>query len=141
MTPMVDLAFLLLTFFILTTTLNKPVVLPLTTPEEPDDQHQPPPVNGKRVLTLILGKENKIFYYTGVVDPKVDETTFAHDGLRKLVMRKKQEIPNVVILIKPSEQSRYQNLVDILDEMAISEIEHYYVTPITDVDKDLIAMK
>lgn len=141
MTPMVDLAFLLLTFFILTTTLNKPVALPLAMPEEPDDQHQPPPVNAKRVLTLILGKQDKVFYYTGVEDPKVDETTFANDGLRKLVMQKRQEIPNVVILIKPSEQSRYQNLVDILDEMAISEVKHYYVTPITDVDKDLIAMK
>lgn len=138
---MVDLAFLLLTFFILTTTLNEPKVLPLSMPEEPDDIHQPPPVSGKRVLTLILGKQNKVFYYTGVIDPKIEETTFDDTGLRKILLTKRQEIPNLVVLIKPSEQSRYQNLVDILDEMKISQVQHYFVTPITTVDKELIAMK
>ncbi|RAW00113.1 ExbD/TolR family protein [Pseudochryseolinea flava] len=141
MTPMVDLAFLLLTFFILTTTLNKPLAMDLNMPEEPDEKHPAPPVPGKRVLTLILGKQDKIFYYAGIKDPKIEETNYSAGGLRKLLLKKKQEVHNLVVLIKPSEQSRYQNLVDMLDEISITGIKHYYVTPITAVDKDLIALK
>ena len=138
MTPMVDLAFLLLTFFVMTTTLNKPQTMEIVMPEkteEPDDQ---PKVNEKHVLTLVLGEDNKVYWYIGITDPKVEVTDFSTSGIRKLLLEKKNEIPKLVILIKASDKSKYKNMVDILDEMNINQIKVYALVDITKVDEDLI---
>src|SRR5258708_1184625 len=80
MTPMVDLAFLLLTFFILTTTLQKPQTMEITLPEKPKEDDKPPEVNEKKVLTLVLGADSKIYWYVGITDPKVEKTDFSTLG-------------------------------------------------------------
>jgi biopolymer transport protein ExbD len=95
MTPMVDLAFLLLTFFVLTSTFSKPKTMEINYPAkpEPNDNIKPPEV--KNGLTLILTKDNRIFYYKGEFilpnDPKgrpatqLDETDFSTNGLHKIL--------------------------------------------------------
>jgi biopolymer transport protein ExbD len=138
MTPMVDLAFLLLTFFVMTTTLNKPQTMEITMPEKVKDEDKPPMVNEKRVLTLILGENDKIYWYLGITDPTVELTNFSSDGVRKVLLRENQQIKEMVVLIKPSDKSKYKNVVDILDEMNISNIARYALVDITDVDKELI---
>jgi biopolymer transport protein ExbD len=138
MTPMVDLAFLLLTFFVMTTTLNKPQTMEITMPEKVKDEDKPPMVNEKRVLTLILGENDKIYWYLGITDPTVELTNFSSDGVRKVLLRENQQIKEMVVLIKPSDESKYKNVVDILDEMNISNIARYALVDITDVDKELI---
>jgi len=138
MTPMVDLAFLLLTFFILTTTLNKPQTMELNMPEKEKDGDKPPEVNEKKVVTLILGPNDKIYWYVGITDPVVQLTNFSKDGVRKIITQKNAEIPGMIILIKPGKESRYKNMVDILDEMTISTIQRYAMVKITGVDEELI---
>ncbi len=138
MTPMVDLAFLLLTFFVMTTTLNKPQTMEITMPEKPKNEDKPPVVNEKRVLTLVLGLDDKIYWYLGITDPKVEVTDFSSNGVRKILMRENAAIKEMVVLIKPSDESRYKNVVDILDEMNISNIGRYALVEITDVDKQLV---
>ena len=138
MTPMVDLAFLLLTFFVMTTTLNKPQTMEITMPEKPKGEEKPPVVNEKRVLTLVLGQDNKIYWYLGITDPKVEVTDFSAGGVRTVLMRENSAIRDMVVLIKPSDESRYKNVVDILDEMSISNVARYALVEITDVDKQLI---
>ena len=138
MTPMVDLAFLLLTFFILTTTLNKPQTMELTLPEDPKPEDKLPEVNEKKVVTVILGPENKIYWYHGITDPEVKLTTYDDKGIRKLLLEKDKEIPGMIILIKPMEESRYKNVVDILDEMTITNMQRFAMVKITDADKELI---
>jgi biopolymer transport protein ExbD len=94
MTPMVDLAFLLLTFFVLTSTFSKPKVMSLAYPakiDEPVDKNAPKLNNG---ITFLLSKD-KIFYYTGEFYPadrpgkdgptKLTETNFSASGLRKVL--------------------------------------------------------
>ncbi|HPQ08883.1 MAG TPA: biopolymer transporter ExbD [Bacteroidia bacterium] len=95
MTPMVDLAFLLLTFFVLTSTFSKPKTMEINYPAkpEPNDNIKPPEV--KNGLTLILTKDNRIFYYKGEFilpnDPKgrpatqLEETDFSTNGLHKIL--------------------------------------------------------
>lgn len=103
MTPMVDLAFLLLTFFVLTSTFSKPKVMSLVYPaKEPPTDVVPPKV--KNAITFLITKD-KVFYYKGEFNepgkPKTEliETNFGPDGVRKLlaeenkfVIRKKDEL-------------------------------------------------
>ncbi len=138
MTPMVDLAFLLLTFFVMTTTLNKPQTMEITMPEKPNQEDKLPEINEKNVLTLVLGKNNKVFWYMGITDPKVVLTDFSKDGIRKVLLEKKAELPKLVILIKATNDAKYRNMVDILDEMNISSIPRYALVDITPVDNELI---
>ncbi len=94
MTPMVDLAFLLLTFFVLTSTFSKPKSMELSMPAPPEDEKQQPPV--KNGVTFLLTKDNRIFYYVGEFYPvgnpdgkpatQLSETNFGPDGLHKLLL-------------------------------------------------------
>lgn len=141
MTPMVDLAFLLLTFFMLTTTFNKPQTMEITMPEKPKKEDQQPLVNEKRVITLVLGEKDKIYWYQGITEPRVEQTTFSKDGVRKVLLDHNAAIKDMVVLIKPTDQSRYKNVVDILDEMSISDIKRYALVDVTPVDLNLIKEK
>jgi biopolymer transport protein ExbD len=139
MTPMVDLAFLLLTFFVMTTTFNAKFVVAMQMPEKTTDR--PTPIPEKRALTLILDRGNKIYWYQGLTDTKVEETTFSKDGIRKVLLEKKQEIKNMFVVIKATDHSKYQNMVDILDELLINDIVNYAIVDMTPTDQELIALK
>jgi len=95
MTPMVDLAFLLLTFFMLTTTFSKPQAMEINMPVK-DKIEDPPKIPGNQTLTLLLSDKNRIFYYMGADDPNlpptVEYTSFANNGIRKLLIDKNKEI-------------------------------------------------
>jgi biopolymer transport protein ExbD len=138
MTPMVDLAFLLLTFFMLTTTFTKPQTMEITIPEKPKDETNAPLVNERRVMTLILGEDDKIYWFIGISEPKVKRTDFSKNGIRPLLEQYKNQIKDLVVLIKPSEDSRYKNIVDILDEMNITSIARFALVEITPEDEELV---
>jgi biopolymer transport protein ExbD len=137
MTPMVDLAFLLLTFFVLTTSLNKNYALPIAIPEQnvPD----PPPISASKVLTLLLGENDNIYWYQGYPDHPVSKTVFSSQGIRKLLQQKGKEITHMTVLVKASDKSRYKNVVDIVDEMTILGIDRYAMVDITPEEKTLIS--
>jgi biopolymer transport protein ExbD len=139
MTPMVDLAFLLLTFFVLTTTLTKPLVLQMVMPDKVSDPITKTPVKAERVLTLVLDANNKIHWYPGVNIDLVKTTDFSKGGIRKVLLDKKSAIKNLYVVIKPSDKSQYKNMVDILDEMILTEISQYAIVDLEIADKDLIA--
>jgi biopolymer transport protein ExbD len=120
----------------MTTTLNKPQTMEITMPEE--DEKEPPKVNEKHVLTLIMGKNDKIYYYIGITDPEVKVTNFSNTGIRKLLLENKRDIPKLIVLIKSLDESKYKNMVDILDEMNINSIQRYAIVDVTPVDKELI---
>ena len=138
MTPMVDLAFLLLTFFILTTTLSKPQTMEITMPEKPKENDKPPEVNEKKVLTLVLGANDKVYWYVGITEPEAKRVDFSKDGVRKVLLEKKAEIRDLIVLIKAMDESKYKNMVDILDEMTISNVQRYAIVDITPADKEIV---
>jgi biopolymer transport protein ExbD len=135
MTPMVDLAFLLLTFFILTSSLAKFQIMDVAMPDT-ESLDPPPRVPAQKVLNLALGENDKIFWWIGI-DPPVAETNYSREGIRKLLMEKKAEIPGLVVLIKPKDESKYQNIVDVLDEIQITNTVNYSIVDFTDEDKTL----
>jgi biopolymer transport protein ExbD len=135
MTPMVDLAFLLLTFFVLTTSLFKPHVMPIAMPEK---EGQQPLIDQDRVLNLVLGDHDKIYWYVGIPQGKAEYTNFSSMGIRKILLEKQVQIKNMYVLIKPSDQSQYKNVVDILDEMMITNIHRYAMVDMETEDRNLL---
>jgi biopolymer transport protein ExbD len=138
MTPMVDLAFLLLTFFVMTTTLNKPQTMEITMPEKPKPGDEMPEINEKNVLTLLLGEDDKIYWYVGITDPTLEVSNFSATGIRKILLEKKAELPKLVVLIKAMDEAKYKNMVDIMDEMNISSMQRFALVDITPTDVELV---
>ena len=138
MTAMVDLAFLLLTFFVMTTTLNKPQTMEITMPEKPKPGDEMPEINEKNVLTLVLGEDDKIYWYVGITDPTVEVSNFSATGIRKILLAKKAELPKLVVLIKAMNEAKYKNMVDIMDEMNISTMQRFALVDITPTDVQLV---
>lgn len=138
MTPMVDLGFLLITFFMFTTTFSKPNVMDLGLPAKPKID-QPPPIQTEvkleNSITLLIGKDNRIFWHqqeqSSLTDANLNETTFDREGIRKIVQQAKARAIDkdiFTVIIKPTDDAVYKNFVDILDEMAITKSERYGVT-------------
>lgn len=138
MTPMVDLAFLLLTFFVLTTSLTKPLTLPLQMPEKVSNVPHTKPIEANRALTLVLGADNKIHWYTGTDISAAKVSDFSPGGIRKLITEKKRSIERLYVLIKPSDKSQYKNVIDILDEMIIAEHTDFTIADLDPLDKELV---
>ncbi|MBS1488571.1 MAG: biopolymer transporter ExbD [Bacteroidetes bacterium] len=138
MTPMVDLAFLLLTFFVLTSTLSKPKTMEITLPEKPKEGDKPPEVNEKKVLTVVLGANDKVYWYVGITEPEAKREDFSKNGIRKVLLDKKSNIRDMIVLIKAMDESKYKNMVDILDEMTICNIQRYAIVDITSADKEIV---
>lgn len=88
MTPMVDLAFLLLTFFMLTTTFGKPKTMEINMPVKPDSPETQTLVNN--AITLLLSGDDKVYWYFGELKPEtaLTPTNYSNDGLRKLLLEK-----------------------------------------------------
>ena len=149
LTPMVDLGFLLITFFIITTTWSEAKVMRFMMPK--DDGHHIP-IAKSTALTLIPIADNKIFYYHGEPADFLDAAVYGVTGYDVMtgigeVIRKKQRALNktsrfkskdLMLVIKPSDASNYKNLVDVMDEVLINGISHYAVTDLTDLEKNLL---
>lgn len=120
MTPMVDLGFLLLTFFMLTTTFSQPKVIQLTPPIKTKETTK---VQDTLSLTLILGKNDTVYYYNGQLNLNPDsnnimQTTFSNDGVRKLVLSRNEVVLNSIKDIEAQHKnnkmpdSTYERLLD-----------------------------
>jgi biopolymer transport protein ExbD len=153
LTAMVDLAFLLITFFMLTTSLSKPQSMDLGLPdkEEKDKPEDIVKTDQRRTVTVILGDNDKIKWFHGLLnEPEVGgaptDATYGKEGIRKELLKRVKSIPEVtgdkdkgmIVIIKPTKKSTYKNLVDILDEMAICKVPTYaIVNDFSDEEKAL----
>jgi biopolymer transport protein ExbD len=144
MTPLVDLAFLLITFFIFTTTMSTPAGMPLFMPKDTEKDEDKNKAKESGALTLMLGKGNQVYYYEGQLLPdgsNFKSTSFdPENGVRQVVLRKKQSTPaeDLVIVIKPNEDASYKNTVDILDEMTIAQVKRFALVDITPNENELV---
>ena len=132
MTPLVDLAFLLITFFMLATTLAKPKIMELNMPFG----NVRSPV--KHAVTLLLSDKNRIYYFYGIDGNKAKLTDF--DGIRKVLLMYNKTYPNLTIVIKMDNEAKFGNLVDALDEMVITNSKRYSISDFTLDDKEIIRL-
>lgn len=129
MTPMVDLGFLLITFFIFTTSMGEERYLKLIMPNE---SGEPISIKQSNATTIVLGNNN-LYYYDGMLETAVSQKTIVRtdlgkDGLRKLIMNRRQSAgEKMVVVIKPSPESDYGSLVNVLDEMQICRVEKWFL--------------
>jgi biopolymer transport protein ExbD len=144
LTAMVDLAFLLITFFMLTTTLTKPRAMPLVMPVGNTEGA----VSDKRTMTLCLGKNDQVLWYLGQADKPLIAPKLAKGemGIRTAIIETSKQVfaatgKSLIVLIKPAEHSVYSNLVDALDEVDITKIQTYAIVNISKTDIDLLKQK
>jgi len=158
LTPMVDLGFLLITFFMYTTTMSKPKTMEINMPFKDENlkKEDESKIKASTALTVLLSKDHRIYYYEGLADdpnnpPNVQVTYFKpKDGIRDVIINKKKKVDELrqqgaltasdklTVLIKPDDNSTYNDLVNILDEMSINDVRIYAIVDITPVDKEFI---
>jgi len=145
MTPMVDLMFLLITFFMLTTTLAKPQAMDIAMPDKDEENQDQLQVADTRTMTILLGDKNKLEWYMGSIeDPKTPTPQgFGKEGIRKSILEKVKDVQaatgkGLIVLIKASDKSNYKNLVDILDEIKITNVKTYAIVDITEPEIGLL---
>lgn len=146
MTPMVDLAFLLLTFFMLTTTFSKPQTMEINMPIKDVDPEEQIALKASNAMTIILGEDDRLFYYYGLGDPaenpEVIESDYSATGIRKVLLSPRvKSNDKMTVMIKAMEKSRYKNVVDILDELKITDTKKFALVDIADNDKQLVKQK
>lgn len=131
LTPMVDLGFLLISFFILSTTLSQPQSTDLVMPK---DSKEKTPLKESAVLTLMPVRNNQIDYFEGRNESSGMTKHCSYNELRSVIQQKQREVARVlgnqnetVIIIDPDSTSSYKNFMDIMDEIQINDIRHYFV--------------
>ena len=153
LTAMVDLAFLLITFFMLTTSLSKPQSMDLGLPDKDDDpkKNMDVKVDENRTMTVLLGDNNQIKYYMGILNTPMapKDITYGKSGIRAELLKRKKSVveytgnkeKGLIVIIKPSKKANYRNLVDILDEMAIADVPTYAIVDISPEETALLEGK
>ncbi len=180
-TPMVDMIMLLVTFFMLCTSLIKPQTLEIVMPSNKQDlkEEQKNQVAASKAVTILIDEDDKLYYYTGLPDTaKLHETAYGQDGIRRVLLslnrvaqskiealkreyalkqssdpqtaariqeeykgkvsdiKNSDVTPNVII--KATDTSNFQNLINVLDEMQICWIGKYVIDNIADGDLNKI---
>lgn len=146
MTPMVDLGFLLITFFMFTTNFSKPNAINFSNP--PKNTGEQTEINYKNSITFILGKEGNVFYYQAdkkdLNDNSLKQVSFDKAQVAKTIEAAKAQAPkkeNFTVIIKPADDSQYKTMVDMLDEMTITKSERYGISEMNDKEKELYQNK
>ncbi|MCP9750271.1 biopolymer transporter ExbD [Ferruginibacter sp. HRS2-29] len=144
LTPMVDLGFLLVTFFVFTTTMAEPKAMKIVMP---NDQHEGgvDKICETCALTVVLGDNNKILYYEGLDENAVyKQTDYTAEGIRSIIVRKKAAVKKalgqdrMMLIIKASDGASMKNLVNVIDESAISSVKRYYMAELKPKDKEAL---
>ena len=165
MTPMVDLGFLLITFFIFTTTMSSPKALNLNMPKDTKNEEELNKAKESGALTIMLSKNNAVYYYEGQLAPDGSNFKSANFAtIREEIINKKKEVMKThvhdgsctkiwaenkgdknscldrdfVVVIKPDEDATYRNTVDILDEMTINNVKRYAMIDITPQELEVV---
>ncbi len=151
LTPMVDLGFLLITFFVFTTTMSQATAMNMNEPKDDKIEDQMK-VKESAVMTILLGKGNQVYYYYGTLTEENASANFKSTNfkeIRKLILDKRNSVPNgdksksdLMYIIKSDKESTFSNSIDILDEMSICAVPagHYAEVDISETEYKLIKL-
>jgi biopolymer transport protein ExbD len=134
MTPMVDVAMLLLTFFMLTTVFNKPQTMELNLPP---DTNVAVEVAASTLLTVRVAPNMQIYWCMGNEPTALKKVAFKE--LRPLLVERLRSIPKLITLVQIDRDAKYNDMVDIMDELNLAQITKFSIAPMKDADKKLMA--
>jgi biopolymer transport protein ExbD len=148
LTPMVDMGFLLITFFILTTTWSKPHTTHLNMPADGPPSH----IGENASLTLVALGDNKVFYYNGDLQDALKKGSFGvtgyglNGGIGDIIRQKQEAMDKsykggrkeMMLMIKSSADANYKNIVGLLDETMINDVKLYAMVDFAAEEKNMI---
>ena len=130
-TPLVDVAFLLLTFFMMTTVFNKPQTMELNLP--PDNKTQIEVAKSNLMTVRVM--EGRIVWWNLGDDPP---TKVEFTDLRKLLLERNRANPKLITLVKVDRDGKYVDMVDLMDELSLADVKRFSLAPLTDKDKEVV---
>jgi biopolymer transport protein ExbD len=130
MTPMVDVAFLLLIFFMVTTVFRRPLAMEVNMPE-PGAKVE---VKESNVMTLYVGEDGSMLYDIG----RQGLNPVTWDELGEVLVLEADYNPDLIVLAKVDRKARYEYMVDLLDTFDDAQMERFSVIPMTEEDKAIM---
>lgn len=141
MTPMVDLGFLLITFFMFTTNFTKPNVMDLGLPAK-GPVESTTVISDKNQITFIIGKNNRIFYHQSnekdIEKSGLTETDYNGIKVAKIISQAYENAPKkeiFTIIVKPTDEANYKNFVDMMDNISLAKKDRYGIADIKTWEK------
>ena len=140
LTPMVDLGFLLITFFIFTTTMSQPTAMKLNLPKDTDKPDEQNKLKESAALTVMPAKANNVYYYEGLDPTKIQTSNWK--TIRDVILDKKRRTDpkDFMVIIKPTQDATYKNTVNMLDEMKIDDVKRYALVDITPDEYKIVTL-
>lgn len=132
LTPLVDVAFLLLTFFMFTTTMSRPQTMEINLPPDPNAKVE---IAESNLLTLRVNAKGDVFWNYGIESPKRIEGS----ALRAFLAEKRSANPKMTALLKIDREGKYEMMVNMIDDFGFAKVDRFSIAPLLDSDKALIA--
>lgn len=107
-------------------------------PDKVKDESEQTKINENDILNVVLAEDDKVYYWIGLTPP-AQVTNYGSKGIRKVLLDQSKANPKIMILIKPKDESKYENMVDILDEMEITNQKRYAIVDFTPDDQVIIS--
>lgn len=149
LTPMVDLGFILITFFIYTTSIAEPRMIDINMPYKPATEATA--YVDTATITIMPTKNHLYATYSGAYKEGILFNIYTGSELRSIIINKQsalRKLPSTFseqahqlhVIIKPNNDCEYQDVVTLLDEMAINSVPYYAIADIT-ADEQFILTK
>lgn len=132
MTPLVDIAFLLLTFFMLTTSMSRPQTMEINLPP---DENVKVEIAESNLITIRVNDKGEVFWNRGMDAPEKIE----FDKLRGFIREQSQANSKLVTLVKIDTKAKYEMMVNIMDELNQADMQRFSVARMTEQDQTLLA--
>lgn len=122
--------------------MSQPTAFHLNMPADPKNPNEQNKLNYKSALTVLLGGDNNVYYYEGELDPQGKNLVASNfKDIRNEIIRKKRNTDSTfMVIIKPTDQATYKNIVDILDEMSINVVDRYALVDISPAEDQMVKM-